>query len=244
MQKIMISIVVLLVMNLNEAKSQLYIGNFVGDDSKEINGLGNFEIPFGFPIPIKKFNKNHKIILSPRYTFAQTYFSDKWIFSTDGNTTSYTLDPDLSHEYRPSIWSHQSKIRTWSWEAWLGFESTFGVFTMDVFYAPSYIQTGSFRRKFTRDNEIIKVKDRFREKADYYNINRFQNRVYASVSIYGIGVGGYLNLTPFFKKSTNIDLRKFGITLIIRDNFIDYILDIDDDEPTKKSNPDVKQMMF
>lgn len=224
--------------------SQIYFGNFYGEDSDNINGRFNFEIPLGFPIPIKKFDNKTKIIVSPRYTYAQSYFNDKWIFSTDGNSTTASLDTDPSHEYTQSLFTHQSKILTWSWEAWFGVEKTFGKTTLDLFYAPTYIQTGSFRRKFTQDNEVVKVKDKFKDKADYYNINRFQHKIYTSLSYYGIGLGAYVNLTPFFKSTLGPALNKYGITLIIRDTFTQYILGDIMDVPTPKKKPDVKEMKF
>ena len=227
------------------SNAQLYLGNYYGEDSEELNGTWNFEIPFGIPFTVKKFQQDKvKIKLAPKYTFSQTYLSDKWIFNTDGNMTSYQLDPDPTHAYKKSIWTHQSKIRSWAWELWAGVETKIGKVTFDAYYAPTYIQTGSFRRKFTSDNEVIKVKERFRDKADFYNINRFQQRVYASFSVYGIGVGGYVNLTPFFKKTQDIDLRKFGITLVIRDNFFAQFFDLDFNEIDLDKNPDVKEMMF
>ncbi|GLR18161.1 hypothetical protein [Portibacter lacus] len=228
-----------------QVDAQLYLGNFVGDDSDEINGTWNYDIPFGIPIPIKKFNDHFKIIFTPAYTFSQTFLSDKWVVDSDGTTTSIELDSDPAHVYKKSIFTHQSKIRTWSWEARLGLESSIGKFKVDLFYAPRYIQVGSFRRRYVQENEVIKVKDRFRDKADYYNINRFQHRVKASLSYWGLGVGGYLNLTPFFKSSTDIDLKKFGLTLVIRNEFWTNLLDLKgDDEETERKNPDVKQMMF
>ncbi len=238
--------ILLLIFAYTNAKSQLYFGNFVGEDSETVNGLGQYEVPFGFPIPLRTKKDNYKILFHPSYTLSHTYFSDKWVFTTDGNTTTYALDPDPNHEYRPSIFSHQSKIVTWSWDGWLGFEKTFNKVTFDLFYGASYIQVGSFRRRFVEGNEVVKVRDRFLEKADYFNINRFQNRVKASLTYYGIGLTGYLNLTPFFKSSTDIDLRKFGVTLMIRDNFWSYLFGLDDsdEEPSEMKRPDVKQMMF
>ena len=229
-------------LNLN---SQLYIGNFYGTASENINGYFNFEIPLGIPIPIKTFNdKKQKFIFSPRYTFAQTYLNDKWQVTTDGSFTNVALDNNPAREYKQSIFSHRSKIRTWSWEAWLGFETTFGKVTADLFYAPAYIQTGSFRRKFVEDNEVIKVRDKFKDKADYYNINRFHHRVYASISIYGIGLGAYANLTPFFKENLGPVLNKFGITLVIRDSFLDFLGGSDDDSGGGLLKPKAKQMKF
>ena len=232
---------------VHTAQAQLYIGNFYGTASENINGYFNFEIPLGIPIPIKTFNdKKQKIIFSPRYTLAQTYLNDKWQVTTNGSSTNIALDNNPAHEYKQSIFSHRSKIRTWSWEAWLGFESTFGKVTADLFYAPSFIQTGSFRRKFVEDNEVIKVKDKFKDKADYYNINRFHHRVYASLSIYGIGLGAYANLTPFFKKNLGPVLNRFGITLVIRDSFLDFLGGSGDDNGGGLLNtkPNVKQMKF
>ncbi len=227
------------------SKAQVYIGNFVGNDSKTINGLVNYEIPIGIPIPIKRFNDNHKIIFTPSYTYSQTYFSDKWVFSTDGNTTSYALDPNPNHEYKKSIFSHQSKIRTWAWQAWLGLESKFGKVTTNLFYSPSFIQVGSFRRKYIEDNEVIKIKERFKDKADFYNVNRFQHRIQGAVTVYGIGFGAYLNLTPYFKKTSDIDLKKFGITLVIRQDFFEQFLDFSDfQDEAEKKNPDIKQMKY
>lgn len=246
MKKFFACLVVLFFGVNSSADAQLYFGNFVGADSERVNGLGSYELPFGFPIALKKFEEGkYKFILEPSYTLSHTYFNDKWVFSTDGTTTSYELDPDPGHEYTKSIFSHQSKIVTWAWEAWLGFEASAGKVTADIFYAPSYIQVGSFRRKFVDNNEVIKVRDRFREKADYYNINRLQHRMRASVTYAGIGVSGFLNLSSFFKESTNIDLRKFGLTLMIRDDFWDNLIDSDwGDDPEEKKNPDVKEMMF
>ena len=247
MNRIFLFLIGFIIFNCSDLNGQLYFGNFVGEDSKTINGLASYEVPFGLPIPVKKFEDGkYKIIVEPSYTLTHTYFDDKWVFSTDGNTTTYALDPDPNHEYRKSIFSHQSKIVTWAWEAWMGFEANFGKVRANVFYAPSYIQVGSFRRKFDNANEVTKVRDKFREKADYYNINRFQSRVKASISYYGIGVGGFLNLTPFFNKSTDIDLRKFGLTLIIRDDFWENLLDLDNGENSdkEKKNPNIKEMMF
>lgn len=225
--------------------AQLYIGNFIGDNSEQINGTWNVEVPLGFPIPIKKWEGKHKIVFYPSYTYSQTFFNDKWIFDSDGTTTTAVLDDDPAHEYRKSIFTHQSKIRQWAWEAWLGFETKIGKTEINFFYTPSFIQVGSFRRRYVEGNEVVKVVDRFRDKADYYNINRFQHRLKGSLSLYGIGVGAYLNLTPFFKQSTGIDLTKFGLTLVIRESIFNDLFDIGDIEiGDDEKNPDVKEMMF
>ena len=247
MRKVIFTLLLCSLFLINKSTGQLYLGNFLGSDSETINGLGSYEIPLGFPIPIKKFDDKHKIIFGPSYTWAQTYFNDKWVVSTDGNTTTLALDDDPSHEYKKSIFSHQSKIRTWAWEAWLGFESSFGKVTVDFFYAPTYIQVGSFRRKFVENNEVVKIVDRFKDKADFYNINRLQHRLKGSLTVSGIGVGGFLNLTPFFNSNSDIDLQKFGLTIMVRDSFFDQLLNLgDDDDNENKSpkNPDVKEMMF
>ncbi len=227
-------------------QGQLYIGNLIGAQSDEVNGTWNYEIPLGFPIPLKKWNDgDHKLIIFPAYTFSQTYLNDKWVFNSDGNTTTYMLDPDPNHEYKQSIFTHQSKIRQWAWEAWIGFESKVGVAEFDFFYTPSFIQVGSFRRRYVENNEVIKIRDRFRDKADYFNIERLQHRLKASFSLYGIGVGGYLNLTSFFKESTNIDLQKFGLTLIVRESFWTDLFKVDlGNDSVEEKNPEMKQMKF
>jgi len=239
-----ITVLFLFVLTYN-ANAQLYIGNFLGSSSEQINGTWNYEIPLGFPIPVKKWDDKHKLIVFPAYTYSQTFFNDKWVFDSDGTTTTAILDTDPAHEYKKSIFSHQSKIRQWAWEAWLGFESKIGKAEFNLFYSPSFIQVGSFRRKYVEGNEVVKVRDRFKDKADFYNINRFQHRLKGSLSFYGIGVGGYLNLTPFFKKTTGIDLTKAGVTLIIRESFFNDLFDLDDiDLGEDEKKPDVKQMMF
>lgn len=227
-------------------KAQLYLGNFIGEDSDQVNGTWNYEVPIGFPIALKKWkNGDHKLQIYPAYTFSQTFLSDKWIFDSDGETTTFMLDPDINHEYKQSIFTHQSKIRMWAWETWLGFESKIGIAEFNFFYTPSFIQVGSFRRRYVEDNEVIKIRDRFRDKADFYNIRRWQHRLKASFSLYGIGVGGYLNLTSFFKESTGIDLQKAGVTLVIRQSFWSNLFDLDlNDDPAEERNPNMKQMKF
>jgi hypothetical protein len=228
-----------------QSKAQLYIGNFIGETSDQVNGTWNYEVPLGFPIPLKRWDNKHKIVLYPAYTFSQTFLSDQWVFDSDGQTTTVQLDDTPNRVYENSLFKHQSKIRMWAWEAWLGFETKIGKSEVHFAYAPSFIQVGSFRRRFEDDNEVTKVKDRFRDKADYYNINRFRHRLKGSISLYGLGVGGYLNLTPFFDKSTGIDLTKFGITLVVRQSFWSRLFDLDlSDDPEERSNPDAKKMMF
>lgn len=223
---------------------QLYFGNFLGKDASTYGNNWSVEVPFGFPVNIKKFNKGkQKLIIEPTYTLAHNYFNDKWVVSTDGNNTSFTLDENPDRTYRPSIFSHRSKVVTWSWLVWLGGEVNFGKFTWDLFYAPGYVQVGSFRRKYVENNNVIKVKDKFKDKADYYNINRLQHRIKSSISYYGIGLEGFVNLTPFFKENKGPDLSKYGVTLIIRDSFWSYLFGLDkimaipDDK-----DPDMKEM--
>ena len=223
--------------------AQIYVGNFYGKDSEEINGNFHYEIPLGFPIPIKKFERNNtKLIVAPYYTYSETFIGDNWVFETDGNNTVAFLDPDPSHEYKASLFSFQSKIRSWSWQAWFGVQTTLNKVGLSLYYIPTFLQVGSFRRKYTDANEIVKTVDRFKDKADFYNINRFQHRVYGSVSVYGVGIGAYANLTSFFKSNRGPELSKFGITLVIRDNLGDFILRDDDKEDRDK--PEVKQMRY
>ncbi|WP_235297691.1 hypothetical protein [Portibacter marinus] len=246
MNRIHIACVIVCLLFTNVVSSQLYIGNFVGEDSDEVNGTWNYEIPLGFPITLKKWNNGkHKLRIFPAYTFSQTFLSDRWIFDSDGTTTTYMLDPDPAHEYRKSIFTHQSKIRMWAWESWLGFESQIGKAEIHLFYTPSYIQVGSFRRKYVEDNEVIKVRDRFRDKADFYNIKRLQHRLKGSITLYGIGVGGYVNLTSFFQEQTGIDLQKFGLTIVIRQSFWTDLFDLAlESEDKDNNNPEIKRMMF
>ena len=226
--------------------AQLHIGNFIGEESDQVNGTWNYEIPLGFPINLKKWKDgDHKLRIYPSYTFSQTFLNDRWIFDSDGSSTNFMLDSDPNHEYKNSIFTYQSKIRTWAWEPWIGIESKLGIAEIHLSYAPSYIQVGSFRRRYVEENEVVKVRDRFRDKADYYNIKRLQHRLKGSFSLYGVGVGGYINLTSFFKEETGIDLQKFGVTLVIRQSFWSNLFNIDlslDEE--EETEPGMKQMKF
>lgn len=211
------SICIILLLGVKQGNAQLYFGNFLGEDSKELNGLLHVEIPIGFPIPVKSWGDKLSFYVAPSYVFGNTRLNNGWIFSSDGNgNTSYMIDPDPNHTYNSSIFSYQTRIRTWTWEMKMGFTSRIGKTDLEVAYAPRYIQTGSFRRKFTQNNENIRTKDRFSEKADFYNIRRFQHRVYATVAFYGIGLQAYTNLSSFFKKSTDIDLQRVGVTLAFK----------------------------
>lgn len=228
-----------------QGRTQIYIGNFIGETSDQVNGTWNYEIPLGFPIPLKRWDNKHKLVIYPSYTFSQTFLGDKWVFDSDGQTTTAVLDETPNRIYENSLFKHQSKIRMWAWEAWLGIESKIGKGEIHVSYAPSFIQVGSFRRRYVQDNEVTKVRDRFRDKADYYNINRFRHRVKGSFSLYGVGIGGYLDLTPFFDSSTGIDLSKFGLTLILRESFWSGLFDFDlNEDKEEKRNPDAKRMKF
>ena len=234
-------IIVILVLMGHSMSAQIYIGNFYGKDSEALNSTFNFEVPFGFPIALKKWKDGkHRVFIAPYYIFSDTYLNNGWIFDSDGNgNTTYTLDPNPDHVYRQSLSSFQTKIRNWTWELKLGGTVTIGKTQLELAYAPQYIQTGSFRRKFRQDNERISVKDRFNSKADFYNIQRFQHRIYGTFTAYGIGVQAYTNLTSYFKSSTGIELQKFGFTLAFRLN--DFDIDLGQGGEDGKDG-DMKQM--
>lgn len=227
-----------------EASSQIFIGNYYGADSESLNGTFNFEVPFGFPIPLKTWKEGkHRIFVAPYYIFSDTYLKNGWVFDSDGNgNTTYVMDPDPNHVYRQSLASYQTKIRNWTWELRLGGSVTIGKTNLELAYAPQYIQTGSFRRKFIQDNERVRVKDRFNVKADFYNIQRFQHRIYGTFTVYGIGIQAYTNLTSYFKQSTGIDLQKFGLTLAFKFNNFNLDLGNDGDKGKDGGGKEMKQM--
>jgi len=156
--------------------------------------------------------KTSSLLIEPGINLIRYVFKNKIIPNNDGNTLSFSEDTNPNNKYNNNIFSPSSAIQFTAVSGRIFYNHKFKKLKNLQFSAGihgQYILGGSFLRKFTSNENKVKMKYKFKEDEQYYYFNRLQYGLIAGASYKWLTLFGSYSFTTLFKQDKGPDFRMY-----------------------------------